>query len=133
MRAKLAALDVPFEAPDLNEPDFSTLTITRMVAQVVARDRYGTRSGRAHWFEPGRVVAVQAALQRPAAVARLVLLAPALDFGRQSIPALGEGGLERWKASGVLESSTTDTAGWFRSHYELYADAGRYDCVERAR
>ena len=129
LAAKLAALNVPFEAPDLNEPDFSTLTITRMVAQIVDAIDAGTDPVALIGSSLGGFVGVQVALQRPAAVARLVLLAPALDAGRKSIPALGEGGLERWKSSGVLDVFHYGYGRIVPLGYGLYADAGGYDCL----
>jgi uncharacterized protein len=129
LAAKLSALAVPFEAPDLNEPDFSTLTITRMVEQVVDAVDAGTGTVALIGSSLGGFVAVQVALQRPSAVARLVLLAPALDAGRNSIPALGEGGPEQWKASGVLNVFHYGYGRIVPLRYELYTDAGSYDCL----
>jgi pimeloyl-ACP methyl ester carboxylesterase len=126
---RLSALDVPFEAPDLNEPDFSTLTITRMIAQVVDAVDAGTDPVALIGSSLGGFVAVQVAMQRPTAVARLVLLAPALDAGRNSIPALGDGGLEQWKASGVLNVFHYAYGRIVPLRYELYTDAGSYDCL----
>jgi len=79
--AKLAGRGVVLERPDLNEPDFSTLTISRMVAQVAAALDQGEGPAAIIGSSLGGFVAVQAALQRPAMIDRLVLLAPALDFG----------------------------------------------------
>jgi pimeloyl-ACP methyl ester carboxylesterase len=126
---KLAARDVAFAAPDFNEPDFSTLTITRMVAQIAQAIDAGTDAVALVGSSLGGFVAVQAALQRPSIVQRLVLLAPALDAGRHSIPALGEGGLEAWKASDTLDVFHYGYGRIVPLRYELYADAGRYDCL----
>ncbi len=127
---KLATPSVTFEAPDLNEPDFSTLTITRMVAQVVHAIDAGTDPVALIGSSLGGFVAVQAALQRPSIIHRLVLLAPALDAGRRSIPALGESGLAAWKASGTLDVFHYGYDRIVPLRYELYADAGRYDCLD---
>jgi pimeloyl-ACP methyl ester carboxylesterase len=129
LAAKLSALAVPFEAPDLNQPDFSTLTVTRMVAQIVDAIDAGGDPVALIGSSLGGFVAVQAALQRSSGVARLVLLAPALDAGRRSIPALGEGGLERWKASGVLDVFHYGYGRIVPLRYELYTDAASYDCL----
>ena len=132
LAAKLSALAVPFEAPDLNQPDFSTLTITRMVAQIVDAIDAGSDPVALVGSSLGGFVAVQAALQRPSDVARLVLLAPALDAGRSSIPALGEGGLERWKASGVLDVFHYGYGRILPLRYDLYTDAAELRLPERA-
>jgi pimeloyl-ACP methyl ester carboxylesterase len=129
LATRFSALAVPFEAPDLNQPDFSTLTITRMVRQIVGAIDAAPDPVALIGSSLGGFVAVQAALQRPPAVSRLVLLAPALDAGRTSIPALGDGGLERWKASGVLDVFHYGYGRVVPLRYDLYSDAGSYDCV----
>jgi pimeloyl-ACP methyl ester carboxylesterase len=126
---KLAARGVSFAAPDFNEPDFSTLTVTRMLAQIAQAIDAGPDPVALVGSSLGGFVAVQAALQRPSIVQRLVLLAPALDAGRHSIPALGEGGLEAWRASDTLDVFHYGYGRMVPLRYELYADAGRYDCL----
>jgi pimeloyl-ACP methyl ester carboxylesterase len=126
---KLAPRGVSLEAPDLNEPDFSTLTITRMVGQVVHAIDAGDAPVALIGSSLGAFVAVQAALQRPSIVSHLILLAPALDAGRNSLPALGKKGLEEWKASDALEVFHYAYERVVPLRYELYADAGRYDCL----
>ena len=94
---KLAAKGIEMSVPDLNQPDFSTLTVTRMLKQAGdAIDAAG---------EPvaligsslGGFVAVQAAVEHAARVQRIVLLAPALDFDGNRLSELGDRGLDEWK------------------------------------
>lgn len=126
--AKLAARGIPLHLPDLNEPDFSTLTITRMIALVVAAiDATGDAPVALMGSSLGGFVAVQAALQRPARVQRLVLLAPALDFGGNRMTALGDRGLDHWKATNRLDVFHYGYGRMIPVHYELYEDARRYD------
>ena len=48
---KLAAHQLALNCPDLNLPDFSTLTVTRMIRQVEGRARdKSARPGRTVWF-----------------------------------------------------------------------------------
>jgi uncharacterized protein len=126
---KLAARGVPFEAPDLNEPDFSTLTITRMINQVVHAIDAGSAPVALIGSSLGAFVAVQVALQRASRVSHVVLLAPALDAGRNSLPWLGDEGLQQWKASDALDVFHYAYGRVIPLRYELYADAGRYDCL----
>jgi pimeloyl-ACP methyl ester carboxylesterase len=127
-RTRLFEHGLPLRTPDFNEPDFSTLTISRMVGQV----------GREiETLEPGPVtligsslgafVAVQVALQYPGRVDRMVLLAPALDFGGNRLRDLGDRGLDDWRQTGRLEVFHYGLGRVMPVHYELYADAGRFD------
>ena len=129
---RLRALGVDFQAPDLNLPDFSTLTVTRMLAQVgdviAAHDEPVALLG----SSLGGFVAVQAALQPPARVKRLVLLAPALDFGGNRMRQLGGVGLEAWKTSNRLDVFHYGYGRVLPVRYELYEDARRYDAIHAA-
>jgi pimeloyl-ACP methyl ester carboxylesterase len=125
--AKLAGRGLALESPDLNEPDFSTLTISRMIAQVVAAIDGGEGPVALIGSSLGGFVAVQTALARPERVQRLVLLAPALDFGGNRMRALGDRGLEEWQATNRLDVFHYGYGRMMSVHYELYADARRYD------
>jgi pimeloyl-ACP methyl ester carboxylesterase len=132
LAGKLAPLGIPFDAPDLNEPDFGTLTVSRMVARIVSAIDAGPGAVALIGSSLGAFVAVQAALRRPAMVTRLVLLAPALDVGTNSMPGLGEDGLDRWKATNALDVFHYAYGRIVPVHYELYADAGRHDSMNAA-
>jgi uncharacterized protein len=129
---KLAGRGVVLERPDLNEPDFSTLTISRMVAQVAAALDQGEGPAAIIGSSLGGFVAVQAALQRPAMIDRLVLLAPALDFGGNRLRELAGRGFDSWQASNRLDVFHYGYGRVMPVHYELYADASRYDAIETA-
>ncbi len=124
---------IALETPDFNLPDFSTLTITRMVDQVDAA--IGSDDA-----DPvvligsslGAFVAVQAALRRPGAVSKMILLAPALDFGGNRMRQLGDRGVEEWRRTDRLEVFHYAYGRMMPVHYELYADARRYDCMSAA-
>jgi pimeloyl-ACP methyl ester carboxylesterase len=132
--AKLGERGMVLHTPDFNEPDFSTLTITRMVEQT---------TGAIAALPPGAVVligsslgafvAVQTALRHAAStshpIVRLVLLAPALDFSGNRTRDLGDRGLEEWKSTGELNVFHYGYGRIIPVHYELYTDARGYDCV----
>ena len=133
LAGRLAEHGVALDCPDLNEPDFATLTTTRMLQQVAARLRrlpaapvvlIGSSLGAfaaLHFAE-------RAAQEVPAhPVEKLVLLAPAFDFGRAGMPSLGAAGLARWRRDGWLEMQHHAYGEPRRVHYALYDDAGRYD------
>jgi uncharacterized protein len=127
---KLAARGIEMSVPDLNQPDFSTLTVTRMLKQagdaIDATDDPVALIG----SSLGGFVAVQAALQHDARVQRLVLLAPALDFDGNRLSDLGDRGLDEWKASNRLEVFHYGYGRMMPVQYDLYADARRYNALD---
>jgi pimeloyl-ACP methyl ester carboxylesterase len=124
--ARLAAHGIAVESPDLNEPDFSTLTVTRMLGQVADRVRASDEPVALIGSSLGGFVALQAALQDPVRVTHLVLLAPALQFGANRMRELGVE-LDAWKASNRIDVFHYAYGRVIPVHYELYEDARRYD------
>jgi pimeloyl-ACP methyl ester carboxylesterase len=130
----LAPLGVTLHAPDLNEPAFETLTVTRMIEQVEAALAA---------LPPGPVVLVGSSLgafvawhvaaragQRPGvtrAVDRLILLAPAIELDWSTFPGLAGDGLRRWRETGSLEVFHHAHGRPARIGYAIYEDAQRYD------
>ena len=130
---RLAQHGVAVEMPDFNLPDFSTLTITRMVDQVAdAVDHGGNEPAVLIGSSLGAFVAVQAALRCPSAVSQMILLAPALDFGGNRMRQLGDRGIDEWRRTNRLEVFHYAYGRMMPVHYELYADACRYDCMAAA-
>lgn len=124
---------VECETPDLNQPDFSTLTVTRMVEQVLRIiDSRPADQVVLMGSSLGAFVAVQAALARPARVRSLILLAPALDFGGNRMRSLGGVRLEDWQRTDRLDIFHYGYGRMMPVHYQLYADARRYDCIGAA-
>ena len=117
-------------APDFNEPDFSTLTVTRMVDQVVnAIDALPPDRVVLLGSSLGAFVAVQTALRRPGQVHRMVLLAPALDFGGDRMGDLGDRTLQEWERTNQTKVFHYGYGRVIPVHYDLYSDARHYDCV----
>lgn len=131
---RLASLGLPLHLPDFNEPDFFTLTVTRMLDQVDAAIA-ALPAGPVTLIGSslGAFVAWHAAARRGDGrdgahpVEKLVLLAPALDFGKNRMKELGEEGLAKWKATNRLEFFHYGYGEPRDVHYELYEDARRYD------
>ena len=131
--SKLRDLGMDLQTPDFNEPDFSTLTISRMIQQVIAEiDAHPDVPCVLIGSSLGAFVAVQIALQRPDRIDRMILLAPALDFGGNRMRSLGDRGLEEWKRTNRLDVFHYAYGRVMPVHYELYNDARRYDCVDAA-
>jgi pimeloyl-ACP methyl ester carboxylesterase len=125
--AKLAGHGVALETPDLNEPDFSTLTVSRMVAQVGEAIDAAEGPVTLIGSSLGAFVAVQAAQQQASRVHRLILLAPALDFGGNRMRELAGVGLANWKTTNKLDVFHYGYGRVIPVHYDLYSDASRYD------
>ena len=130
--AKLRDTGIELETPDLNEPDFSTLTISRMVDQVGRTLESSPEPVVLIGSSLGGFVAVQVAVKHPDRVSRLVLLAPALDFGGNRMRSLGDVGLDEWRRRNRLDIFHYGYGRMMPVHYELYEDARRYDCVNAA-
>ena len=131
--SKLRQHGIELHTPDLNEPDFSTLTIARMVDRIrQSIDALPAEPVALIGSSLGGFVAVQAALRTPGRIDRMVLLAPALDFGGNRMRSLGDVGLEEWKRTNRLDVFHHGYGRMMPVHYELYADASRYDCVNAA-
>jgi pimeloyl-ACP methyl ester carboxylesterase len=134
-RRELAARGIGFSCPDFNLPAFETLTITRMLEQTAASvAAAGPGPVALLGSSLGAFVAVHAAAgSHPSCapvvdrIARLVLLAPALDFGGNRLRQLGEHGVDEWRQTGTLrvfhyaDNLPRDIG------FQLYEDAARYD------
>ena len=127
-RTRLASRGVNVVTPDLNEPDFSTLTVTRMLDQVqgaIAALPAGPVA--LIGSSLGGFVAVNAALRAPERIDRLVLLAPALDFDGNRLRDLGDRGIDEWQRTNRLDVFHYGFGRLMPLHYGLYEDAARYD------
>lgn len=97
-----------YTCPDLNLPDFTTLTVSRMIDQTEAAVAAGGPGPVALVGSSlGAFVAVHAAARRlargvMAPVDRLVLLAPALDLVHSLEEEFGPATMAAWKHSGLL-------------------------------
>ena len=131
---QLAEHGLTLRCPDLNEPDFSTLTVTRMIEQVEAEVRRRPAEPLVLFGSSlGAFVALHLA-ERAAKgdgipvdqLEHLILLAPALEFGT-SRTRLGEQGLVHWRETGWLEMTHYAYGNVQRVHYGLFEDASWYD------
>ena len=119
---------IPLLMPDFNEPEFSTLTVTRMIGQVERiLDALPPGAVTLIGSSLGGFVAVQVALRRK--VDRLVLLAPALDFNGKRMHEIGDRSLVEWEKTGELNVFHYGHGRMLPVHYGLYTDVCGYDCV----
>jgi uncharacterized protein len=126
--ARFAAQGVPFHCPDFNEPDFATLTLTRMIERVEAGlAGHGDQPAVLMGSSLGGVVALHVAARRPDRVARLVLMAPALMFGKDGHAFLGPERVARWRESRTLDVHHYGYGETRPLNYAFYEDSLRYD------
>jgi len=118
--------------PDLNLPDFSTLTVTRMLDQVDrAIDAREPGAVALIGSSLGGFVALHAAARRARRldarhpVERLVLLAPAFDFG--SPRDIRHAEVVEWRRTDRLEVFHHAYGRSIPVHYALHEDAQQYD------
>ncbi len=124
---RLREHDVAFECPDLNQPDFRSLTMTRMIGQVSRAVDGGSTPVAVVGSSLGGTVAVLLAERLGPKIDRIVLLAPAVMFAKPGHHLLPPERVEEWRAKGELpffhyaynEERPLDVA--------FYEDSLRYD------
>jgi pimeloyl-ACP methyl ester carboxylesterase len=139
LAARAAAAGLAFHCPDLNLPEFETLTISRMLDQVdrlleaLAPDPAVLVGSSLGGLVAVEAAARQAERQAPGAprIESLVLLAPALDIVRGFEREYGEEGIARWRAEGSRDvfhyaHNRSRPLGW-----AFFEDARRYDPLAR--
>ena len=119
--------------PDFNEPDFTTLTMTRMMArleQEIADAGPGpvTLIG----SSLGGTLAILAAARLGARVDRVVLLAPAVMFAKPGHHLLPPERLERWRLDGTMPFFHYAYNEEQPLAYAFYEDSVRYDAFGAA-
>ena len=143
LSVRLAQLGITLRCPDLNEPDFSTLTVSRMIdnaEQLIAG------------LDPGPIALIGSSLGAFVAlhlaerrwrlsgsgranshpIEHLALLAPAFDFRAGLRGRLGADGIKQWQVTDRLEVDHYADNRVRHVRYGLYADAGQYDSLSAA-
>ena len=127
---RFASHGIALRCPDLNEPEFFSLTLTRMLDRL-ARD-IATLDR-----EPvvligssfGAVVAIHAAARLADRIGRLVLLAPAVMFPKDADKVLGADRVAEWRRSGTLDVFHHGDGVMRPLNYAFYEDGLRYDAT----
>lgn len=128
---RLAARGIRMECLDLNQPDFSTLTVSRMLQQVETRIA-GLPPGDVVLIGSslGGFVAVEVAARRAAAtshpVTRVILLAPAVELEWEKWSELGSAGVEGWRKAGTIDVFHYAFDEHRTLNFSFYEDANRY-------
>ena len=134
---RLAGHGVAVVTPNFNEPDFRTLTMTRMLDQLSAtidrlRDNDDGRSGErvpATLFGSslGGTLAILAAARLGANVERLVLMAPAVMFAKPGHHLLPPERIAEWRRCGALPFFHYAFNEERLLDFAFYEDTLRYD------
>lgn len=129
---RFAQLNLPLTIPDLNQGDFTYLTLTRQLQQVEAElpappapiTLIGSSFGglTAAWLG-----------QRQPQVERLVLLAPAFGFLSHWLPRLGYEQVQQWKTEGFLPVYHYGEEKMLPISYQFAEDAAQYREAELLR
>ena len=133
---RLAARGVTLQCPDFNGPDFSTLTVSRMLQQVESRIAALPPADVALIGSSlGGFVAIEAASravnQARHPIEQLILLAPAVELEWEQWSDIGPGGIERWRKSGSIEVFHHAYHVPRRLGFSFYEDALRYAPASR--
>ncbi len=127
---RLRARGVAVRCPDFNQPDFATLTMTRMLAQLVAELPPAPSRVTLIGSSLGGTLAVLAAERFPARVDRIVLLAPAVMFAKEGHHLLSPERIAEWRAKGELPffhyGDNVERPLWFT----FYEDSLRYNAFD---
>jgi pimeloyl-ACP methyl ester carboxylesterase len=114
--------------PDFNEPDFSTLTLTRMLDQMEQQlDDLGRRPATLIGSSLGGTLAILAAARFADRVDRLVLLAPPVMFAKPGHHLLPPERIDEWRRRGSLPFFHYAHNAERLLNYEFYEDSLRHD------
>lgn len=124
LRSNFAKLQIDLKVPDLNQGDFSRLTMTRQLRQVEAEFRIDSEPVTIIGSSLGGLTA--AWLGQQLQVQRLVLLAPAFQFLTQWDRLLGEEKRQEWQAEQYLMVYHYGEKRSLPLSYEFVIDAAQY-------
>ncbi|MEB3290892.1 MAG: YqiA/YcfP family alpha/beta fold hydrolase [Leptolyngbya sp.] len=128
-RRRFEDLGLSLATPDLNQGDFSTLTLSRQLQQardlILAQSQPTVIIGSSFGGLTATWLAEQPDLQPH--IQTLVLLAPAFQFAAQWLPRLGEAALAEWQRRGVRQIYHYGDQGDRPLNYHFVTDLQRYD------
>jgi len=125
VRDRFSSLNIPLSIPDLNQDDFSRLTLTRQLEQVAAEFPSDGIPVTLIGSSLGGLTSAWVAQKYPQ-VQRLVLLAPAFGFLSHWLSKLGEEQLQRWQIEQYLSVYHYGEKRSLPLHYQFLLDAAQY-------
>jgi pimeloyl-ACP methyl ester carboxylesterase len=130
-RERLAEHGIDLRCPDFNQPDFSTLTMTRMLDQLGAElTAFGDQPATLFGSSLGGTLAILAAERFPQRVDRLVLMAPAVMFAKPGHHLLPPERVDEWRRRGSLPFFHYADGAELELDVAFYEDSLRYDAFD---
>ncbi|MEG4025297.1 YqiA/YcfP family alpha/beta fold hydrolase [Microcoleus sp. S13C4] len=136
-RARFLSLGIDLKTPDLNQNDFSGLTLTRQLNQIETEflQTQSSQSPTENVKNLGGVTIIGSSFggltaawlaDRQLSVKQIVLLAPAFDFLSHWLPMLGQEHLEKWQSEKYLPVYHYGEQREMPLNYQFVADMAQY-------
>ena len=136
-RDRFSALAIDLKTPDLNQNDFSGLTLTRQLNQIETEflQTQSSQSPAKNVKDLGKVTIIGSSFggltaawlaQRQLSVKQIVLLAPAFQFLSHWLPLLGQQQLEKWQSEEYLPVYHYGEQRYLPLNYQFVADMAQY-------
>ena len=132
LKQRFTAIGQPLLIPDLNQDDFSHLTLTRQMGQIEQLFPAAPTPVTLIGSSLGGLTAAWMAEQQPQ-VQRLVLLAPAFGFLAHWLPKLGAEQVQQWQSTGYMPVYHYGEDRLLPLHYGFVEDARRYPAEQLQR
>jgi uncharacterized protein len=129
LQNRFAERGIHLEVPDLNQPNFFNLTLTRQIQQCEAMLAKDPEAWTVVGSSLGGLTAAWLA-QRNINVNRLVLLAPAFEFLAHWQQQLGAAQLEQWEKDDSIDVYHHVEERLLPLSYSFWADASQYSEAE---
>jgi pimeloyl-ACP methyl ester carboxylesterase len=132
-RERFGEHDIDLAVPDFNQPEFTTLTLTRMLDRLgVELARLGGAQATLVGSSLGGTLAILGADRFAAQVDRVVLMAPAVMFAKPGHHLLPPERIEEWRRRGSLPFFHYADNAERELGYAFYEDSLRYDAFSAA-
>ena len=135
-RDRFSSLGIDLKTPDLNQNDFSRLTLTRQLHQIETEFLQTPSSPSAKNVKNlGEVTIIGSSFggltaawlaQRQLSVKQIVLLAPAFQFLSHWLPLLGQQQLQKWQSEKYLPVYHYGEQRYLPLNYQFVADMAQY-------
>ena len=118
---------IDVRCPDFNQPDFTTMTLTRMLDRLGDELKGGSGAATLIGSSLGGTLAILAAAKFAPRVERLVLMAPAVMFAKPGHHLLPPERVDEWRRRGALPFFHYADNTERDLNFAFYEDSLRYD------